>query len=104
MRLFSVIILLCIIAQTVSAQPAAKDPAFYKKEVYPILKERCLSCHSGATPMGDFKLTSREYVLKGGASGSSVDLKNPPESLLLKAINFQGRNMPPGIKTIVGRQ
>ena len=86
-----------VIVSNAQQQPST-DAAFYRKDVAPLMKARCLSCHSGATPMGGLKLTTRADILKGGASGPAVDLKKPELSLLLKAVNFQGRLMPPSGK------
>lgn len=73
--------------------PAEKS-AFFDKEVQPILKANCVSCHTGEDASGGLDLNSRMAILKGGASGPAVvpgDLK----SLLLRAVYFDGRQMPP---------
>src|SRR5207244_2840207 len=36
-----------------------------------------------------------QAVLKGGGSGPAVSLAKPGESLLIRAVNYQGRQMPP---------
>ncbi len=85
-------------AKAVSARSAAVEPgaaAFFTEEVRPVLQENCIACHGGDAPMGGLQLTSRAAILKGGASGPSVSLKTPGESLLLAAVNYQGRQMPP---------
>ncbi|MGV3720809.1 MAG: PSD1 and planctomycete cytochrome C domain-containing protein [Actinomycetota bacterium] len=77
-----------------AAAPA--DPArFFSDEVRPILQDKCIACHSGEKPQGDLRLTSRAALLKGGAEGPAVDLKKHAASLLVTAINYQGRRMPP---------
>lgn len=79
-----------------------KDTAPEKRkiaqEAIAILKQTCLSCHSGDKPMGNLKLLTRTDLIKGGLSGSAIDLAKPNESLLLKAVRFQGRQMPPSGK------
>ena len=75
-----------VIVSNAQQQPST-DAAFYRKDVAPLMKARCLSCHSGATPVGGLKRTTRADILKG-ASGPAVDLKKPEMSLLLKAVNF----------------
>src|SRR5205814_2313342 len=88
------------------ARPAANAPAtyaekapFFDSKVKPILTASCFACHGGGgDPQGNLRLTSRAGVLKGGASGPAVNLSKPGESLLLKAVNHQGRQMPPGGK------
>ncbi|MCC2672577.1 MAG: Planctomycete cytochrome [Armatimonadetes bacterium] len=72
----------------------AKDRLFLD-EVQPILKEKCFGCHAGEKPQGDLRLTSRAALLKGGAGGPAISLQKPAESLLMTAVHFQGRRMPP---------
>lgn len=50
---------------------AAAKPTF-EKDVLPILKLRCLSCHSGEKPKAGLDLSTRRGVLRGGQSGASV--------------------------------
>jgi uncharacterized protein DUF1549/uncharacterized protein DUF1553/cytochrome c len=89
-------------AKAVRAGQPAQTPAtdeerarFFNSEVRSILEQKCVSCHSGEKPQGGLRLTSRDAVLKGGASGSSVSTTKPAESLLLAAVNYKGRRMPP---------
>ncbi len=69
--------------------------ALFDAEVAGILESNCLKCHSGPEPKGGLNLTQREAILKGGESGSAVDLADPPASLLIRAINYDGFEMPP---------
>lgn len=79
-----------------SRVPTADDVAFFEKEVLPILKANCFACHGSEKKLqGGLKLTSREDILKGGESGPAFDLKQPDESLILQAINYDGLMMPP---------
>src|SRR5260221_2355325 len=72
---------------------------FFEKQVHPVLKARCLKCHGGEEKIrGGLELTSRAALLKGGDQGAAVDLKNPAESLLIQAINYDGLEMPPSGK------
>src|SRR6188472_3160000 len=74
----------------VAASPPAKFSAeqidFFTREVAPILKSQCFTCH-GAEPKikGELRLTTREGILAGGESGPAVALDKPAESLLLQA-------------------
>ena len=74
---------------------SAEQVATFESEVAGILQTNCLKCHSGATPKGALDLTRRAGILTGGESGSAVDLTTPAESLLVKAINYNGSEMPP---------
>lgn len=76
--------------------PSADDVVFFEKDVLPILKANCFACHGSEKKLqGGLKLTSREDILKGGESGPAFDLKQPDESLILQAINYDGIMMPP---------
>jgi hypothetical protein len=81
---------------TPSAIPIPADgAAFFTSRVRPILEANCLTCHSGEKPQGGLRLTSREGLLKGGLSGPAVKLGDRSHGLLLAAVNYQGRRMPP---------
>lgn len=73
----------------------AEHIAAFEGEIAGILETNCLKCHSGAEPKGGLDLTRRDAIIKGGESGSAVDNANPAESLLIKAINYDGYEMPP---------
>src|SRR3954447_14125452 len=77
---------------------SAAEVEFYEKEVEPLLKANCLSCHGGEAKIkGGLRLTSRDDVLKGGDSGAAISLDKPAQSLLLKAISYTDEDlkMPP---------
>ena len=69
--------------------------AFFKKDVLPILKANCFSCHGGEKVKGGLRLNSREDLLKGGESGPGFDADKPIDSLLLSAVNYDSFEMPP---------
>jgi hypothetical protein len=76
-------------------KPSAAQVELFEKDVVGILEANCLKCHAGEKPKGGLDLTSREGILKGGDSGPAVDLAVHAESLLLKAVNYDGYEMPP---------
>jgi hypothetical protein len=69
--------------------------AFFETQVRPILQAQCVLCHGGENPSGGLALTGRDALLKGGASGPAVSLAKPADSLLLRAVHYDGRKMPP---------
>ncbi|APW59863.1 PSD1 and planctomycete cytochrome C domain-containing protein [Paludisphaera borealis] len=74
----------------------AEKATFFKSQVEPILTRRCLKCHGGEAKIkGDLRVDDREALLKGGELGPAVDLDEPKESLLLKAVRYDGLEMPP---------
>ena len=69
---------------------------FFETSVLPVLKKHCFSCHGAEEKIrGEFVITNREDLIRGGESGEAVDLENPIESLLLSAINYESYEMPP---------
>jgi hypothetical protein len=84
---------------------SAEETAFFEKDVLPLLKAHCLSCHGGEKAVkGGLKLTSRADILKGGDDGPVVSLDQPETSLLVKAVNHDGDiKMPPKGKLAAGQ-
>ncbi len=83
--------------ETVALTPAEKTK-FFETQVRPILQANCFSCHGAEAKIkGKLRLTTREGVLKGGASGPAVSLDKPNESLLLQALRYTSDDlkMPP---------
>lgn len=79
------------------AQEKHGDPeqVDFQKQIAPILVTHCLKCHSGDSPKGGLDLTSREGIVRGGDSGTAFDAAAPESSLLMKAILYEGLEMPP---------
>src|SRR5436190_830044 len=75
--------------------PTAEQVKFFESQVRPILQTNCVPCHGGEKPSGGLSLLSREATLKGGISGPGLIPAKPATSLLVKAINHDGRKMPP---------
>jgi len=81
-----------------SAQPSTKDVEFFETKVRPVLAQNCFQCHGpqAKTAFGNLRLVSRTALLKGGDSGPALDLGNPEQSLLLRAVRYEGPlTMPP---------
>lgn len=68
----------------------------FAKTIRPVLMNRCLKCHGGEKVRSGLSLATRETLMKGGDSGSSIDVEDPPGSLLLKLLRHEEEpNMPP---------
>jgi len=71
---------------------AATDPARFERfetSIRPVLVEHCYPCHSAEAKdlKGSLRLDTREWVLKGGASGPLIVPGKPEESLLVKVLH-----------------
>ena len=86
-------------APALPADHAAKMKAgteLFQNSIRPALEEHCLRCHGGEKTRADFDLTSREALIKGGESGSVVDLARPESSFLLAVVRHEEEpTMPP---------
>lgn len=74
------------------------DGAYYRETVYPLLKENCFRCHGGESELkGDFRLTSRDGLLRGGHFGAAYNAEDPAASVLLEMISYKDADhqMPP---------
>jgi mono/diheme cytochrome c family protein len=76
---------------------SAADLEFFEKRVRPVLAEHCFECHGEKKQKGGLRLDSRAATLAGGDIGPAVDLAKPDESLLLKAVRYEDKDleMPP---------
>lgn len=90
---------------------AADDPAgveFFENKIRPILADNCYSCHSrqSARVKGGLLLDTREGVLKGGDSGPAIKPGNVEQSLLIKAVRYDGEKlrMPPKGKKLAAEK
>jgi hypothetical protein len=78
---------------------AARTPAHgatgpsFAGEVAPLLRARCLRCHSGPRPRGDLNLTTRAGMLAGGARGPVLAPGRSADSRLFT--HLRDRKMPP---------
>jgi hypothetical protein len=66
-------------------EAAAKKPTF-EKDVLPILKAKCLRCHSGEKPKAGLDLSTRRGALAGGRSGAAIRRAAAESSLLWERI------------------
>lgn len=76
----------------------AADLEFFEKKVRPVLVQHCYECHSddAGTVQAGLRLGSRSRMLRGGDSGAAVVPGDPDESLLIRAVRYEGvYDMPP---------
>lgn len=68
---------------------------FYR-EVYPFLKENCISCHNKTTTKAGLNMETPELMIAGGDSGPSIVPGNSADSLLVEAsAHSEHIEMPP---------
>jgi len=72
-------------------QGPASSPS-YSAQVEPILKSKCLTCHSAAAKMGGLVLETYDSLLKGGVHGPAITPSRSSESRLL--LMLEGKIQP----------
>lgn len=74
------------------------EPIVFDKDIYPILSNKCTSCHDrdGGLAEGDLDLLTVESLKKGGKHGPSITAEKGVESLIVKLAGRQQKpHMPP---------
>ena len=74
-----------------------KQIELFEKDVRPLLRTKCLSCHGPDKQEGGLRLDSLQSALKGGDSGPAIVPGDAAKSLLVKAVRFDDPDlqMPP---------
>ncbi len=103
--LFPLLFAFCVLSCAIAAEAvfgqdsangvAAEHEAFFKQSVLPILETHCFKCHANEHEKGGFRLDLRSRLMTGGESGAVVDLESPEDSILLRAVRYDGYEMPP---------
>lgn len=61
-------------------------PADFDSTAGPILRARCLPCHSAKVRSGGLSVETRDDILRGGKSGSAIIAGRPVDSVLLSQV------------------
>lgn len=82
---------------TTDRKNADDQAAAFSKQVLPLLKTRCITCHGPEKQEGGLRLDSLEAAIRGGDLGKAIIPGDAESSLFVKAINFADPNlqMPP---------
>jgi hypothetical protein len=76
-----------VLGVSAQAQGSGDGPALdYARDVRPILREHCFSCHSAAKKKGQLRLDARSAAFRGGMSGKAILPGKGRESLLYKLL------------------
>lgn len=84
-------------------QPDAEQLKFFEENIRPVLVKHCYSCHShealqGKKLQAELFLDSAAGMLAGGESGPALIKGKSAESLIIKALKYDGFEMPPAGK------
>jgi cytochrome c553 len=74
------------------AQQASEKIEFFERRIRPVLTNNCYSCHTD-TKLGGLQVNSRVALLSGGKSGAAINIGNPDDSLLIRAVMHVDPNL-----------
>lgn len=82
---------------SLAAAPVAtsENRVSFARDVWPVLKANCVSCHRPSKLKGGLDLTSMAALIKGGDNGPLIHTDTPADSPLLTAISGEDPEMPP---------
>jgi len=63
---------------------------YFNTAVKPVFRQNCYRCHFGMNHKGNFNLSTRELLLKGGKNGVDVIPGDPEHSTLVQAVRHAG--------------
>jgi mono/diheme cytochrome c family protein len=78
--------------------PVAAEKVDFAKQIKPLLERSCISCHGPGKQRSNFRVDSREALLKGGNTGSAAVVpEKSAQSPLLDYVSgrVEGMEMPP---------
>ena len=103
LRLRSVVLGMLLVMFATAVNAADVD---YIRDIKPILKARCYSCHGGFKQEASLRLDTANSVRKGGDSGAAVNQDAPSESVLLQRVTATDADerMPPEGDALTGQQ
>ncbi len=86
--------MLCLLPMVIGAA----EPVDYLRDIKPVLKERCFSCHAALKQEGGLRLDTAALIHKGGESGPAITVSDVDASQLMIRITSKdaAERMPPG--------
>jgi hypothetical protein len=104
-RILGIIGTVCGCWPVLAQEPAAKPKVTFDKDIRPILRKHCVSCHNPDRARGELDLSAYASVMVGGQSGKAAIAGKPDESpLYLNPSHLADPKMPPGKPKIAQRE
>lgn len=94
------LILLGVMSSAVADEPrrfTEEQLTFFETKIRPVFVTHCYECHASGAKIvqGGLRLDHRAGLLKGGDSGAGILANKVGQSLLIKALKYDGLEMPP---------
>ncbi len=82
---------------TVGTGAVKADTVSFSKQILPLLKAQCFSCHANATPASGYALFNRDQLLAGGRHGAAIVAGKSASGTFVKYLTGELKpKMPPG--------
>lgn len=100
------ILLLFVCMTALPAQLSAGEKVDYLRDIKPVLKARCFSCHGSLKQKAKLRLDAAALIRKGGRHGPAVKPAAAEDSLLIQRITEEreAARMPPQGKPLSDKQ
>ena len=85
---------LTVLCLALSAAAQDKKPVSFEKDIVPIFKASCLSCHKPDKKKGKLDMSTYAELMKGGKQGNPVKPGDPAKSLIIEMISGNEPEMP----------
>jgi hypothetical protein len=105
-KIIFVILLTAFLPVKSQAQSGKSEAiAYFERDVKPILRKRCATCHNAERPRGELDLTSYSGIVAGGVIGKVAVAGKPEESPVYTfPAHLEEPNMPPNAPQIPQRE
>ena len=85
---------LLLFAPLLAFQPQEKRVISFEKEIVPIFRQSCISCHKPDKKKGKLDMSTYADLMKGGKQGTPVKAGDPAKSILVEMISGPEPEMP----------
>ena len=82
------------LALSLHAPAQDKKAVSFEKDVVPILKASCISCHKPDKKKGKLDMSTYASLMKGGDQGAPVKPGDPKKSILIEVVSGKEPEMP----------
>lgn len=95
MRRFHRLAIAVLVLSLAGPSAHAAEEISFAKQVWPIFRQHCWSCHSGDKAEGSLRFDIEEHFRRGGDSGPAFVAGKPDESALVEQVAGKKPAMPP---------
>jgi mono/diheme cytochrome c family protein len=85
---------LTLLALALSASAQDQKPVSFEKDLQPIFKQSCLTCHKADKKKGKLDMSTYADLMKGGKQGAAIKPGDPAKSILVEMISGPEPEMP----------